>query len=221
MARPRPRARGRRALGRRLLLVCEGLRDEYEYLRSVRRDFRLPAAGVVIESARGGSPTAIVRRAIERSAELGLGADRAESLDEAWVVFDVEAQPTVAAEAADAALRAGLRVAISHPCFETWLLLHDGTQGASMTARQAKRRCMNQFGIPGNPPRPPQLDDSRLPAPWTSAALNAESCRARTASDEGLDAANAVAVVLARNPGSNLDELIRALARSRAGTGAA
>lgn len=188
------------------------------YLRSARTRFGLSGANLIIESAKGGGPLAIAQRAVQRARDLGLRRKGPEKLDEAWVIFDAETAANPAArKAVHLALGAGLKIGLSNPCFEVWLLLHRAEQHSSMTAKKAKERCERLLGIPGPQEEPPQFDDPRLGATWETAAENAEKCRKRVVHDENLADTRPALVVLARNPGSNLDELFQTLDAARPG----
>lgn len=198
--------------------MCEGARAEWTYLRKARSALRLSKENVIIESTDGGSPDSIVRHARERAKELRR-APREERIDEAWVVFDVEDAATSGARgAASAASDSDVQPALSNPSFEIWLLLHVDRQGASMTAGQAKQRCASELNIPGPQNRPAVFDDPRLVNGQDTAAANARRDREAIAVDEGLSGDTPqYIVVLARNPASNVDELIQAMTRARAG----
>ncbi|MFL6074029.1 MAG: RloB family protein [Mycobacteriales bacterium] len=107
----------RREPGRRILVVCGGLRTEPAYLEGLKSWARNPAVRVRVKP-RGGSPQQLVQYAIEV-----LRRER-ENFDEAWCVFDVDDFDI--AEAVAHARRAGIELAVSNPCFELWLLLHHG-----------------------------------------------------------------------------------------------
>ncbi len=125
------RTRGEQALRRRsrhraekirILIVCEGRETEPNYFRglreeeSVRQNFR-----VEVRKGKGGSCLAVVHQAI---AELEKAAIRGEDFDEAWCVFDVEqaGQREQVIQARQLAGRHEIRLALSNPSFEVWLL---------------------------------------------------------------------------------------------------
>lgn len=64
-------------------------------------------------------------RDLKRAADSRAKTEGDENLryDEVWCVFDVDEHPKVG-EARQMALDNGLRLAMSNPCFELWLLLH-------------------------------------------------------------------------------------------------
>jgi len=74
----------------------------------------------------GGKPRDLVKAAIQVRAEWLPGMRQRrdpEREPEVWCLFDRDEHPEVDAVIA-VALRNGVRVAFSHPCFELWLLLH-------------------------------------------------------------------------------------------------
>jgi hypothetical protein len=208
---PRARARSQRPTGRRILVVCEGKRDERHYIDSLRTTFRLSAANLIIESADGGSPDSIVAFAIAQKTRFGTGG--AEALDEAWVLLDSEkAEHSGIQSAVDAAIEEGLQVAVSNPCFELWLLLHAQDRGANMTAKSAKRLLESELNIPGPAKAPASFNDERLTGDWQAAAARAEARRDRIIRDESLGGGeDAYRVVLLGNPATCVDRLIHAL----------
>lgn len=65
--------------------------------------------------------------------------DQGEPYDEVWCVLDVEApQPQGSLEEATRlADRNGITLACANPCFEFWLLLHQGDAGGYLTTKEA------------------------------------------------------------------------------------
>lgn len=101
-------------------MFCEGKNSEPDYVNGLKRlphvvgdtslDLRLfPEQGV---------PLTLVRMAVDRL--------RDPEIDECWCLFDVEwprNHPHLAT-AIDLAGSNGVRLAVSNPCFEIWLILH-------------------------------------------------------------------------------------------------
>jgi hypothetical protein len=119
-----PRRDLRRHAGRRqprqsILIVCLGERPEHHYLRALRRDFNLVSAEVTIVST-SRDPHAVVALAEKRQ--------RQDGFDEVWCIFDHEFPPENATfrSAVQLAMRRGIRLAVSNPAFEVWVLLHFG-----------------------------------------------------------------------------------------------
>src|SRR5258708_15670003 len=150
MARNRNKA-GERPLKRKvatrrprkpLLIFCEGERTEPEYLHALKR---LPAVRDVaavdlrVETGQGGSvPRTLVSLAV---AARGRAIDEEAEIDEFWCVFDVEwprNHPGLR-EAVEQAERNSIRVAVSNPCFELWLILHFRDYSAWLNNRTGSR----------------------------------------------------------------------------------
>lgn len=126
--RRRPRQKSRL----QLLIVCGGERTEPAYFQGVRDHLRNPAVQVRVK-AKGCAPEDLV--AYARSiADLG-----GDEFDEVWCVVDVDdfqMEPAVTA-----ATRLDVRLAVSNPCFELWLLLHhEDWTGPLANAADARRR---------------------------------------------------------------------------------
>lgn len=118
-----------------MAIVCEGLRTEDIYFSGVRREYRLATTRVHVVAA-GADPLRVVASAKELRARY----------DQVWAVFDVEAAGAHALRherlvpAIEEAQRSGIRCAISHPCFELWLLLHFRPQTAYLTNEAVRAR---------------------------------------------------------------------------------
>jgi hypothetical protein len=98
----------------------------------------------------GGDPLALVECAASMRDEAKTRARRSgdpnEAFDEVWCVFDVDAHERFG-QARRRAQAAGIRVAISNPCFELWLLFHLVDHTAHLSADDARRRLQGQ--LPG------------------------------------------------------------------------
>lgn len=117
---------GSRKPRKRILVVCEGEVTEPQYLDQFRRSKRNHL--VVLEISREhGVPRTLVDCAKELKNAAATRARRERddylSFDEVWCVFDVDDHPNIL-EARDKAKANDIRVAISNPSFELWLLLH-------------------------------------------------------------------------------------------------
>lgn len=112
--------------GRRILIVCEGAKTEPNYFAAVKKNLRSSTLAIEICGEECGSdPVSVVGFAKQRRAEAKRGAKKSleAAFDEVWCVIDVDQHPNLN-QAIGEALGAGLRVALSNPCFEYWLLLH-------------------------------------------------------------------------------------------------
>jgi hypothetical protein len=148
MARRGPRREDGRALQRRgpirdplpvILVVCEGKVTEREYIEEFRLAHGVTTVRVHV-IAPGGDPKALVEHAVALRDSAAREARRTRDMnaayDEAWCVCDVDAHARLA-EAQQIAARSGVRIAVSNPCFELWLLLHFADQTAHLNAAQA------------------------------------------------------------------------------------
>lgn len=109
-----------------LVIFCEGERTEPEYLEALKRKPSVrdvAAVDIRVETSHGGAPLTLVSMAADaRSRAISEEAE----IDEFWCVFDVEwpvNHPNLKA-AIEQAYRNEIRVAVSNPCFELWLILH-------------------------------------------------------------------------------------------------
>ncbi|MBO0868053.1 MAG: RloB domain-containing protein [Micromonosporaceae bacterium] len=105
--------------GETIAIVCEGAKTEKIYLDGVRIQRRLATARLRVVGL-GADPLRVVEEAESFLPDF----------DHAWAVFDVEAAGPHGTphrrlkQAIARAERSGVKCAISHPCFELWLLLH-------------------------------------------------------------------------------------------------
>lgn len=128
--RDRERRPGRRSPFREpkptILIVCEGDTTEPEYLHGLSREFRNQLVEIRIAKDHGVPLTLveIARSYLKASKRLARRRDDENlKFDSVWCVFDIDDHPNVNA-AKDMARGNGIRLAISNPNFELWLLLH-------------------------------------------------------------------------------------------------
>jgi hypothetical protein len=144
--RPLKRRVGTRRPRKTLLVFCEGERTEPEYLDALKRQPAVRDAAAVdlrVQTGHGGSvPRTLVSLA---AAARTKALDEEAEIDEFWCVFDVEwprNHPGLS-EAIERARLNDIRLAVSNPCFELWLILHFENQGAWLdndAARRTRRR---------------------------------------------------------------------------------
>lgn len=144
------RRRARLDVRPRFLIVCEGRVTEPEYINLIRIKEKINLVRIVIDN-QGGTPKTLVDRAV---AEKRQNRSEFGNEDEIWCVFDIDEHPMVA-EAKQKANANGIKLAISNPCFEFWLLLHFVYHSAPLSRQEARRECearMNgyQKHIPGD-----------------------------------------------------------------------
>ncbi len=119
--RRRPRHRPEKT---RLLIVCEGKETEPNYFRGLREEETVRQRfSVMVQEGKGGSCLAVVQQAL---AEQEKAAARWRAFDEVWCVFDVEriGQRHQVMKVRTLAGQHGIRLALSNPSFECWLLAH-------------------------------------------------------------------------------------------------
>lgn len=96
-----------------ILVVAEGEVTETSYFRGLEADQRNPRFTIKFARDRGAPRTMV---SIAKT-QLDLG------YDSVWCVFDVDDHPGIP-EAKRMARDNGIKLAISNPCFELWVLLH-------------------------------------------------------------------------------------------------
>lgn len=127
-ARGRKLACGRPRIKRyahdRHLIVCGGKVTEPEYFNFLFEELGIRGS-VRVKALEGKDPLSLVRgaaklRDTENRESLSEGA---QALKEVWAVTDVD-QFSNLAEAQTEAKRAGVKLVITNPCFEVWLIDH-------------------------------------------------------------------------------------------------
>lgn len=128
-----------------MLVLVEGS-SEADYFGFTRREERLRLIEVVLDSA-GGVPKTLVERAAARKKEAQREARRRRDAsviyDEVWCVFDVDAHPNLE-EARVQARDNGIKIAVSNPCFELWLVLHFKDQSAHIHRHALQHKCSTE-----------------------------------------------------------------------------
>jgi hypothetical protein len=142
----------RQATGQTFLILVEGEATELVYLEEVRRRLDRKAAAVVVFHGDHTDPVGIVREAIKLRDEKAARAARSaatEAYDQTWVVFDRETQNHPRREQVPEAIklaRANLvRVALSIPSFEFWLLLHYEYTTKAFDGYDACKKALKRF----------------------------------------------------------------------------
>jgi hypothetical protein len=130
---------------RTVVVFCEGVASEPDYINGLKRlpNIRGNTAVDIEVATEQGVPLTLVRLAIDRI--------RDDEVDECWCVFDVEwpkHHPNLQQAIALAADH-GIRLVVSNPCFELWLLLHFEEQTAFMNTCDAERRSRRLEGRTG------------------------------------------------------------------------
>lgn len=133
---------------RTFIVLCEGKATEPNYLYALQQlsEIRrsVSVAIKVNKSRSGAAPLALVDAAIQVKGE-------SKDLDEVWCVFDVEA-PNIhpdLKEAVEKAEKHEIKVAISNPCFELWLILHYRMCHGYLSSKEACKQRSNLDGSAG------------------------------------------------------------------------
>lgn len=123
---------------RTVVVFTEGKETECDYISAL---MKLPsvandtALSIDIDPGHGIDPLTLVRHAAERL--------QSSEVDECWCVFDVEWPQHHAhlEEARALASQKNVKLAISNPCFELWLILHSQLQSAFIDTGAAQQLC--------------------------------------------------------------------------------
>lgn len=109
------------------------------YLTYWHRENRFSVT-VEIDPRHGRDPLTLVQFAVEAKARAGRNARRGGGTghDEYWCVVDVDEHLSLG-EAMQLARQHGIRVAVSNPCFEVWLLMHFKDQTSWLNRYSAQR----------------------------------------------------------------------------------
>lgn len=136
--------------GRTILVVTEGEKTEPLYLGGLRNHLKLHAADIYIINTPGTDALTIVKEAISHRDQRKREAKHGCTVpyDSVWAVFDTEradTNPNLHA-ARQLANSRGIYIALSNPCFEFWILLHDEyTTAPFMSCAEVIRRIRDRF----------------------------------------------------------------------------
>lgn len=193
-SRPLSRRAGTATEAETIVIVCEGEKTEDIYFNGIRREYRLTTARITFIGL-GADPLTVVKHAERLKPDY----------DHAWAVFDVEAAGPHGMRHAglDAAIaradRAGVRCAISHPCFELWLILHFQRHTAYLSNEQTRaiaRRLPMSYSDKG-------FDFGKVWPQRETALRNADELDRRQREDHP--------DLLDRNPWTSIPHLVRKL----------
>jgi len=132
-----------------LVVFCEGERTEPLYLEALKKQPNVKdVASVDLRVAtEHGMPDVLVSAAVKAREK---AADEEDEIDEFWCAFDVE-WPTNhprLREAVQQATENDIKLAISNPCFEIWLILHFESRGSWLDNDGARRLRRRLDGVP-------------------------------------------------------------------------
>ena len=191
-----------------ILVVCEGRVSEPEYIDMVRIREKINLVRIIVDRE-GGTPKTLVDRAVEEKRRTS--RDAFGKYDEVWCVFDFDEHPLIP-EAKQKATANGIKLAISNPCFELWLMLHFAYHSAPITRQDARRECERRIDgyqkhIPGD-----------LVFPLLDTAVQNAQRLARwqeTRNAVGENPSTNVYTLIERLRASSKSELIRQIARQK------
>ncbi len=131
------RTPGTRPERRTIVVFSEGKNTECDYIKALKRlpeVYQSTSLRIVVDPTHGVDPLTLVQTAVSH--------DGYADIDECWCFFDVECPVPHAhlKEAKDLADRKRIKLAISNPCFELWLLLHFELVTAALTTKEAESR---------------------------------------------------------------------------------
>ena len=175
-------------------MFCEGVVSEPDYINGLKRlpEVRDNTAITVEIDPEQGVPLTLVTRAVDRKSD--------DEVDECWCVFDVEwpiNHPNLD-EAVQLANAHGIRLAVSNPCFELWLILHFEDQTAFLDTSAAESRSRRLDGRTGKRMDPAHYLEHRRTAARRAALLGERHERNRTSFPQD-------------NPSSTMGDLLAAI----------
>lgn len=125
-----------------MLVLCEGQVTEPRYFEDLKADVATRLVDVDV-SPEGATPKTLVERAVARRKEDAKNArrdgDPGLAYDEIWCVFDVDEHPFIP-DARQQARDNKIRLAVSNPSFELWVLLHFEDQTGHIERAAARSR---------------------------------------------------------------------------------
>ena len=136
-----PRRNGGRQYRRIIRVLTEGRVTEPDYIKMLARKYL--DVRVEIDPKNTGVPLTLVRSA--RDYQRQNKNKRNPDYDEIWCVFDINDHPKIE-QAIQEARDSGIKVAISNPCFELWLVLHYQDQTGPIDG-QAIQSLSKKLGI--------------------------------------------------------------------------
>jgi hypothetical protein len=122
-----------------ILIVSEGTVTEEQYFRRVRAFFRASSVQVAtcdVETL-GRDPVSVVKRAIKKRDSAQIENDA--QYNQVWCVVDVDEHQNLA-EALELAKQNSIKVAITNPCFELWLLWHYQDHNSYISTQAVQRK---------------------------------------------------------------------------------
>jgi hypothetical protein len=125
MRNPRSYARdiGVKLPRKNIFIICEGSRTEPTYFKSLKEKYRLPT--IQIEIIPGGKSRTAPDNMIDETPSILCHYDWNPKIDELWCVFDTDFKDKAEIrKVKEKASKKNIKLAITNPGFEYWLLLH-------------------------------------------------------------------------------------------------
>ncbi len=197
MPRDRKKKKNTRKIKRRLYVVCEGKKTEYNYFTQYISDCNIQSKLVDVQ---------VLETPINTPKELILHIKkfRETETDELWAVFDRDGY-TKHAEAFDTARANGVNTAFSSISFEYWILLHfEFTTSAFDKSADIIRLFKHKRHLPDYDKGDPAFY-KKIKSKTTQAIQNAEKIRKIQVE------ANPGKKYSAINPYTNVDELLNSI----------
>jgi len=137
------RGKPKRLPFKRFLIVCEGEKSEPDYLNGIKPLCRVPLVEIEVVGGAGVTKT-VVQTAVKRKKEAEIRARKSgngfENYDEVWCVIDVDDHPKLD-EALQQARDNNVKVALSNPCFELWVILHHRDERKAVDRSKLQSEC--------------------------------------------------------------------------------
>lgn len=206
--RPKALGRGGRKSPekRRVLVYCEDACAGRQYFQGLRADLRFHPVQIAIGEG-CGEPLGLVRDAVAHRQRAPLSpADRRSAYDEVWCVIDVESPPHARLQdALTLAREEDIRVALTNPCFDLWILLHFADVTAHVLPRALQKRIEKETAC-GFTAQHKHLRYEALDGLHQAAAGRAEAIRRRAEQMGRCDP-------LTANPWVDIDRMVAELRR--------
>lgn len=173
-----------------VVVVCDDRKTAVAYFEAFKREIKSRVALEIVKAPHhGATPDAIVSEAIKRREALEdtTSKDDTESRSAVWALIDLEAEPTRQTQSREARQKAeqhNVKVALSKPCFEVWVLAHladtgEEFQDCNAVVKRVRVEWKSTFGNEF-PNKKAQADYSKL-IPRHQAAI--ERCARRSPRD--------------------------------------
>jgi len=137
------RSEPKRECKKRFLIVCEDSKSAPNYFKVLRKELKIAASIEVCPSVLGTDPVNVVQSAIDIRKKIEKES-KTDPFDSVWAVFDADIhleQPSKISSARQLANRKTIKLAISNPCFEYWVILHFENYGKTQqTSKQIENK---------------------------------------------------------------------------------